>query len=184
MFNLLEDPTLILVVGAILELFLLITLWQTGRGAVLWAMAAVALVVAVGCAIEWLVVTDREGVESALYSTASALERNDVQGVLDLVADDAGPMREQLALLLPSLTIERAKIRDLEIDVQAKTDPKTARARLRGIIHLRDAPGQMPYETYMRRFAVRLREEGGRWVLTDYEELPNDGPGLPGFGER
>lgn len=179
MLNLFEDPTLLLVGGAILELLLLVSLLQTGRGVLLAAMVVVAAVVAGGWAMEWFVITDREAVQSTLEATADALEQNDVAAVLSLVADDAVEVRQRLGALLPAITIEQAKIRDLDIQVQARTNPKTARVTLRGIIHGRDKSGQMPYDTFMRRFAVRLRQVDNRWVITDYEELPQDGLRLP-----
>ena len=175
MFNLFEDPTLLIIGGAIVELFFLITLIQTGRAAVIGGIVLVAAIVGAGWAVEWLVVTDREAVEARLNDTARALEHNDLNEVLSHVATDATEVRERLSAILPSANIEQAKIRDLEIQVQANTDPKTARAQLRGIIHGRDRAGQMPHDTFMRRFSVRLRQEQDKWVITDYEELPQTG---------
>lgn len=176
MFNLFEDPTLLIVGGAILELLFLVTLIQTGRGAVMGGMLLVAAVVGAGWLVEWVVVTDREAIATSLDETARALEHNDLDEVLSHVASDAQDVRARLSSILPSVKIEEAKVRDLEVQVQANTNPKTARAQLRGIIHGRDTGGQLPYDTVMRRFAVRLREEQeGKWVITDYEELPDQG---------
>lgn len=175
MFNLLEDPTLLVVGGVIIEVLLLVSVMQTGRGALLGGMGVVALVVAAGWGLERLVVTDREGVETALYDTADALETNDIDKVLEHVAKDAREVRTRLALIIPHARIEQAKIRDLDIQLQANTDPKTARVTLRGIIH--GAASDLPYDTLMRRFAVRLRQEGEKWLITDYEELGQDGAG-------
>ena len=179
MFNLFEDPTLLIIGGAIVELFFLVALIQTGRGAVIGGIVLVAAIVGAGWMVEWLIETDREAIETSLENTATALEHNDLQEVLSHVASDATDVRERLTAILPQANIEQAKIRDLEVQVQANTDPKTARAQLRGIIHGRDKSGQMPYDTFMRRFSVRLRQEaGGKWVITDYEELPQQGSSL------
>ncbi len=183
MFNLFEDPTLIVVAGAILEGLFLITLVRTGRGAILGAIGVVAAIVAAGWALEWFVVTDREAVQVALEGTADALESNGLSAVLAHTANDAHEIRARLSTVLPNVTIETAKMRDVDIQVQANTVPKTARATLLGIIHGRDKTGQVPYETVLRRFAVRLRQEGDRWVITDYEELPMDLPGGQSTGE-
>lgn len=183
MFNIFEDAAPILITGAILECLLVISLVRTGRGALLGAIAVVAAIVAACWTLEWFVVTDREAVATALEETADALETNDLQAVLAHVAADAAEIRARLSAILPNVTIEQATIRDLDVQVQSHTDPKTARARLHGIIHGRDESGQIPYETYMRRFAVTLREAEGRWLITDYEELPMEQPGLQNVEE-
>ncbi len=146
-------------------------------GEMIGGIVLVAAIVGAGWTVEWLVETDREAIETSLDQTATALEHNDVNEVLSHIAPEAAEVRERLAALLPSITIEQAKVRDLDVQVQTNTDPKTARAQLRGIIHGRDKGGQMPYDTFMRRFSVRLRQDKDKWLITDYEELPMELPG-------
>ncbi len=73
---LLEDPTLVLVTGAIVLVLLGVALAKTGRGAILLGMVGVAVLVAALVVVEWVVVTQRERVESTLYGITKALEAN------------------------------------------------------------------------------------------------------------
>ena len=76
-----ESPWPLLIVGLVLEAVLAIVLFRTGRGAVLWAMGGVALLVLLGVLIEQWTVTDTKRIRQTLEAAAAGLQANDAQRV-------------------------------------------------------------------------------------------------------
>ena len=72
-----EDSTPLLVIGVIIEALLVLGIVKTGRVWILYAMAAVALLVGAAVYIEKHTITDTKRVRAALDNAAAALEHND-----------------------------------------------------------------------------------------------------------
>jgi hypothetical protein len=166
---LVEDPLMILIVGAAVEAVLLIALVNTGRGELLYAMIAVGVVVAALLMVERLVVTDRERVQQTLHSAAKALETNDVEAVIAHIAPDAAPMRHQVRAILPLVEVREARISGLKITFNELTIPPTATAEFVGRVNARWLHGTAPRDQYLARFTVTLEPVGDRWLMTDYQ---------------
>jgi len=162
----------ILIVGIVLEIVLGLVLLNTGRGAVLVAMVAVALLVGVAAIVERLVVTDREAVTNALYGAADALEANDLDELFTYVGPEAQSLRRRASDVLPRIRIKEANIGRLQVSVNRVHNPPTARTELIGRFIVEDIAQQIPYENYVQRFAIRWRRDGDRWLMVDYEEGP------------
>jgi hypothetical protein len=169
---LVEDPWPV-VVGTLAVLGVLaVVLYRTGRGIFIAAMIAVALL---GCGlllVERLVVTERERVEAALEGAAAALERNDLEGVLSHIAPEAGAMRASVAAVLPGVEVTDANIGgDLKVTFNNLTNPPSARADFTGRVTLKSRSPSLafPFDNFVRPFTVRLRREGDRWVMTEYQ---------------
>jgi hypothetical protein len=173
---LLEDPTWWWVGGAALLAMLGIALVQTGRGALLGAMAGVLVLTALGLAVEWLVVTPREEVEGSLEQLRAALEANDISGVLAGLHPNAGALRQEAESRLPDMQVQEARVSGLEIGIDPR-DPNTAQAKFFGRINFRDPSGQVPYENMVRRFLLTFQRQDGRWLVSDYR-LDDIAPGL------
>ncbi len=95
MITLLETPVSIILFGIVAEVVLLVTLLLTGRGVVLVGMIGTVVLVAVGVGLEWLVVTQRERVEAAIYRTTAAFEANDLDTVLVRISHHGVPLLRQ-----------------------------------------------------------------------------------------
>ncbi|MHB9046469.1 MAG: hypothetical protein ACYC35_11055 [Pirellulales bacterium] len=169
----LETPVPAIFIGILLEAVLAVILFRTGRGTVLVAMAAVLTLVLVAVAVEWIVVTDVERVEATLDGAAAALESNNLPAVLAYIAPSAQAMRSQVSAILPQVVITKARIRNLKITVNKFTSPPTAKAEFTANFAGKGAgalQGQFPYENYVRAFTVKLRREGDRWLMTEYQD--------------
>lgn len=175
---LVEDPLPIIVAVVLIQFVLVVVLYQTGRGVVLVAMAAVLVLGLVGLAIEWVVVTDRERVSDQLQELATAVERGDVQRVLASIDPQAAPVRADAQQYMDRFEIDSARLHLLSLHINQVTNPATARVRVRIAASGRDLRGQSPWERFVRTIELELREENERWVIHSYRLEPYQG-GMP-----
>ena len=104
-----ESPWTLVTVGVIVELVLLAALIRTGRGALLWAIAAVAALTAGLVTIERWIVTDRESISQSLDELAKTLATNDLQAVLGYISPSATEVRQLAKTGMPQITIKSTK---------------------------------------------------------------------------
>lgn len=166
-----EDPTTVIVAGVFLEVLLAVALFNTGRGAIAWAMAGVFVLVGVAMLVERVVVTEREQIADALAGVASALEANDVERVLSFIDPAASGMRGSVRTALANARIHEARVYDLVVELDGRSNPPTAQAEFTGRVK-----GSYRGETgggegmVLRKFTVDFRRQGDRWLMTNYED--------------
>ena len=170
-----ESPWPILFVGIAVEAVLAFLLLQTGRGKFLIAMIAVAALVGVGLIVEHFVITDRKAVMQTLDAGVAAARNNDLGGVLDCISPSAQEPRNYVRLVLGRFEVREGHISDVKIDVNRLTSSPTAEASFLAVGKGRDRKGEMLYEGFVQRVTVKLRLEGGRWLVTGCE-FPNTEP--------
>ena len=168
--NLLEDPTPIISFGVIALVILGVTLAWTGRGFLLWIMAAVIALCGLGVLIERLVVTERERVKMVFEEGRQAVTANDLKRTLALVDPKYTEAVQFVEAAMRRYEFHSAKIGSLEIEINDAARPLTARANVSGSAGFRDRQGQFPYDGYPARLEVELRKEGDRWLITRVEE--------------
>jgi len=174
MTTLIENPWPLILAGIFAEAVLGLILFRTGRGAIIWLMAAVLLLVAAGLGLERLVVTDLERVEAVLDGAAAALASNptgdDLGRMLDeYIAPSAGTTRNLLSWALGRVEFTAIKITHLEISINRLTSPATAEADMTAYVGFRDRTGQIPYEGRSVSFTMKLqRETPDRWLITGH----------------
>ncbi|HUT90193.1 MAG TPA: hypothetical protein VMY37_11895 [Thermoguttaceae bacterium] len=145
---------------------------STRQAWALWAMIGVLVLVFAGVALERLVVTDVERVETALDGVEDALKANDLTRLLEEhVSPDAVNTRRRAVSAMGLVEITSAEISNLTVKINRLTSRPTARAEFLGSVRYepRD-PERIPYKYYSARFIVELRLEGDRWVVTDHIE--------------
>lgn len=167
----LESPWPILFTGLVAEVILLVILFKTGRGVLLWAIGGVALVVALGVLLERLVVTDKKLVAQTLNDAAAALEANDLKKLDQFLSPSAGATRQQARAVMAEGEFTGVKIRSLDTTIVKTTSPRTAKTTFTAIISGRDRRGIMGQQTQPFRLLVRLQWEGGRWLILDHKVL-------------
>jgi hypothetical protein len=176
-----EDPWPVLLATLAILALLGVALFRTGQARIIGAMVAVALLGGAGLLIEWLVVTEREEVEAALFGAAEALKRNDLDAVLSHIAPEAAGMRASVTAILPGIEVSEVKLANLKITLNRLTNPPSARAEFVGRVTVKSRqPGlAFPYDNFVRPFVVRLRRENDRWVMTEYEMGDMVNPTIP-----
>lgn len=166
-----EDPTTLIVAGLLIEGLLVVVLFNTGRGTIVWAMAGVLVLMGLGVLIEQIVVTDREQIADTLSGVTAALEANDVEGVLSYIDPQATGMRASVRMALSSARISDARVYDLVVEVNHNAHPPVAEAEFTGRVkgHYRGETGGGE-GMLLRKFTVDFRREGNRWLMTSYED--------------
>jgi hypothetical protein len=165
-----EDPLPILLLGVAVEAVLIVVLFQSGRGAILLAMAAVGLLTATLLLVERLVVTDTERIETVLYQVAAALRDNDVDGVVECLAPSAADLRRSVLVRLANLHIVEARITSRpRIRINRLTNPPTATATFFGRVQIEGGMAAMTGGPFVGRVAVELEEMDDHWAITGYQ---------------
>jgi hypothetical protein len=159
-----EDPWPALVGGIVVEAILGVVLVMTGRGRLLWAMAGVLAATAGLVLLEWLVVTDVERVEDAIHGVAGAIQRNDVDEVLEYVSPSAVRLRTTIQSTIRRVHVRQISIKNnLQVLVNRRVNPPAAQASFSVVV----TANGIQYPTFV---VVRLRLEGERWRVYDYED--------------
>lgn len=169
MSSIVESPALIVVVGILGAAGFGIALVRTGRGIYLVAIAVVAAITGAGVLLERLIVTEREEVEAVIDSAASAVRRNDMQGVLDHLAPEARPARSLIQWAFGRAVFDDVRITRLEIKVIKTASPPLAKAVITGFVRCRDRLGEYPYDAVPIDGVLELRKIDGRWRISGYE---------------
>ena len=166
-----EDPLPVFILGGIALAVLLILLLKTGRGVVLIAMAATVAIMGLAVLVDALVVTDRERVEEVVYQAAAAAERNDLDGVAAFVSPTVKQIKADLRHWIGQLEIESVSIGGLAVSVDRTKTPLTATARFWYVGQGKWRHGETVHNRVAGRLKVDFRQEGNRWLVTDYEQL-------------
>jgi hypothetical protein len=169
-----EDPWTIIIVGSLSELLLGVAAWRTGRVAVIGIMAIVLALVALGLFVEWKVVTDRESAEATLHAAAGAVVAGDPQAVLQFVAPEAEEVQSAVHRYLGWVEFNQIIIRSPETRILE--GDRIARIRFTAHVKVRLKTGmEVGRDEFPVFLEIRLRKQGERWLVTDYERL-NFGP--------
>jgi hypothetical protein len=170
MYYLIEDPTLIIFLGIVIEAALGIALVRTGRGVLLWFMLGVLVVCLTGVIGQRFIITERKRVVQTLDGVAAALEANDVDKVWTYLTPDAEFSRSEARRALNTVKINSVNYSQLNVEFNKLTNPWTAKVDFFGIIHFTDPKGASPYENYPRHFTLIMRKVGDRWLIEKHEE--------------
>lgn len=162
-----EQPLILSLILAVLVLGLIYSWLQTGKKEI----AVAALVIAALIPVVWVIanhwVTDREQIETLIYRTADAIENNDHERALDLIADET--IRERARRELGTFVFDETKVtRIREIKLIDGTFPQEADVDMNVKIIVSEKSGPMQNVTVPRRLMLRLQKDGDRWMITDY----------------
>lgn len=171
-----EDPTTVLVAGAAAQVLLAVVLWRTGRVSVLAAMGGVAAIVGLLFLVERWVVTPREEIEGALADISAAVEANDVQRVIALLAPEAAELAREASVRMPQAEFRDVRVTQLKVVASGADEGAKAEARFLCRVEAQDRSGQSPYENFFRRLTVYFRKQGGQWFVTGYKDEAPFGP--------
>ena len=172
MMMFLESPWPALVIGAATLALLGVAYHNTGHRRLLTAMFAAVGVTCVLLLVQFLVVTQREAISNTLEDVAVALESNQLETVLGYLAPEADRIRGNARQYLPGVEIGDANIGgDLQVTINRLTNPPSARATFTGRISgVNRSPAERnPYENFVRKFTLTLRQDDERWLITGYE---------------
>jgi hypothetical protein len=174
MTSLVETPVPAIIAGVVAVAILAVAFFQTGRGVFLVAIGGAVLLTLAAVGVEYVVVTDREEVEAALYGLDDAILANDKNAVIGYLSPSAVGTRNRANDAFARFEVTRATITDLEITVNNLTSPPSAKAEFRGLIGVHDRQGMLSTDMYPVRFTINYRKEQGRWLITGHTESGNE----------
>ncbi len=164
-----ENPVTMGVVGAALTLVAAVTWIKGGYAAALYSAVALFLLTLLLISLNLQIQTDREKVRGVIDDVASAVRRNDLDGVLRHVHGARSSALSRAQNELPQFKFEEARVTGMKsIEVNADTAPPTAIAEFNVYVEL-TAHGT-PYKVprFVRCYFVR---ESDRWLVSDYEHF-------------
>jgi hypothetical protein len=170
MYYLVEDPTMFIFLGIVIEAVLGIVLFRTGRGFLVWIMLGVLALCLTGIIGQRFIITERKRVIQTLDGIEIALEANDLNGVLDYLEPEAAHCRNDARMALNLIVIHSAPYSNLEININHLTSPPTANVTLSALINFNDRRGESPYNNYPAHFTLIMRKHGERWLVEDYTQ--------------
>jgi hypothetical protein len=147
---------------------LAIALFRTQRGAILAAMAGVALLVLAGLLIERGTVTDTKLVRQTLDAAAAGLATNDAKQVLPCIVPgpDGNRARDLIGWALARAEFIELSVRNLEVKFNYQTSPPTADTTFTVWVVGKDHSGTLAGEISRPvAMTVQLRKESGRWLI-------------------
>lgn len=162
MSELMEQPVLIVAIGIVTVIIMISGLIKTGHKGLIFALIAAVLLFGGLLAAERLIKTDREQIRETLIDAAAAVERNDVDGVLQLIHSSKTDFQSRVRSQLPRYSIDRVRItqiREIKIDEGAS---KKATAKF--FVRVDSAHGNT-----VRFATVDFRPERGQWKMFDFE---------------
>lgn len=166
-----EQPGVVALMLGAMGIALLFAWMQTGKtaaaiiGAIFLALIPAAFVVA--SKLE----TDREQIQRIIYETADAIERNDFDGVYELIGD--GDARRMAQQELPNFEFTMARVNKLRsIDILERSFPPEADAELSVKVDVSSKRGGVRNVRVVRKLLLRFEKRGDDWVVTDYKHMP------------
>ncbi len=168
-----EDPTAVIVLGAITIALLAIVFFNTGRAAVLFGMFGTILLVGLLVLAEHLIVTDRERVEMTVYDVAKSLEANDLADVQSYLAADATRLHNQAVRYMSMVELQEVHITDgPDITVNKLTTTPTAHVDLVAVPHHKLKSGASGRQQIPLEVKLKLRLTDNRWLIDSAEIIP------------
>ncbi|WP_404309087.1 hypothetical protein [Neorhodopirellula lusitana] len=172
-----ESPLIVSLMLGVLAIGLLYGWLQTGKKPLAAAGLLVALCVPAAWAISENWVTDRERIEMVIHQLAIAVESNDHDTALAIIADEA--TQRQAAAELPQWIFSEAKVGSIRsIDITNDMDPAQADVDMTVKVQFSSKRGGMQNIRVPRRLLLTFEKRGdndsiyGGWVVIRYRHLP------------
>lgn len=144
--------------------------FKSGRKALLLGAGAALAVGAVVLVVEAIVVTDEERVEAEVLDVARAVERNDLDAVLDHVHPDAQDLQDDAKLRLQQFEFSSVLVKLQRIEIDQRQMPRTASAHFIVTPSGTHKSSQQPIPRSVKPYLqVEFVEQGDRWLIRSYE---------------
>ncbi|MDG2223910.1 MAG: hypothetical protein P8L85_21195 [Rubripirellula sp.] len=165
-----ERPLLTSVMLAAMAFGLLYGWLQTGKKPV----GVAGLVFLLLIPLAWVTAsrweTDREQIESRLYEIAAAVEANDYETAVAIIADPT--TRAEAKAELQRWTFQLARVNQIRsIELIDGTFPPEADVDMVAKVEISGSSGGQDYRV-PRRLILKFQKNGDQWQVIDYQHLP------------
>lgn len=162
MSELMEQPVLIIAIGVVTVIIMISGLIKTGHKGLIFALIAAILLFGGLLAAERMIKTDREQIRETLLEAAAAVERNDVDGVLQFIHSSKKDVRSRVRTELPRRPITSVRITQIREIRIGEGNSKKATAEF--FVRIEGTYGKT-----VRFATVDFRPENGQWKVFDFE---------------
>ena len=153
------------VIGILLTIAFVGLAFSSGEMVMLRIAVVIAVLVAILNVIEVSIVTHREQVENSLYDMASAMQRNDIDHVLEYLDSDALAQRARSELR--DATCHACRITAIN-EIEISDQEETATADF--VAFARASNQQFPSPTPIQgRIKLFFAHRSGLWKIVDFE---------------
>lgn len=169
-----EKPLLISIMVGVIVAGLIYVWLQTGNKRIGLAAVIISLLIPAAYYVAESIVTDREKILDAIYSTAAAVEQNDHESAVVVIGDPA--VRRRALQELPRYEFHRINVRNIQINPVKGSYPPEATVDLDASVTASMSKGGMRNVTIPRRVILTFQEQPDKsWVVTDYTHKPLTG---------
>ena len=166
-----EEPLSLLLIGILIEAFLLCLFLLTGRRSILITMGITCGFSVAALITEHIVVTDGEAVIMTLHQITRDLEKNNSAAIAMHIATTAPSLKRVTMSRLRRVEIKDADLKGKpKVTFYSQAGVRCAVADVKGLVVGNDNQGFLQNFHYFRRFLVHFRNEAGIWKVYDYEE--------------
>lgn len=166
-----ENPLLISIMIGVVVAGLFYGWLQTGNKRLGIATLCTALLIPAAFYAADAIVTDREKILEAIYTTAEAVERNDHESAMVYVADPA--TRQRALNELPNYEFHRLTVRNIQIKFVTGSYPLEANVDLDASVTASLSSGTMRDVRVPRRVILTFQKQpDDSWLVTDYTHRP------------
>ena len=168
---LLENPTTVLVLGAITAIVFGAIWLQTGRKIELYIMLGILASVATLLVVSNVLKSERRQVSATLDQIAKDVERNDVDAVLAHLHSSMLDVQRRAAKEMRRFDFDEVRIkRNLEIEVFPDESPPRAEASFNVVVVASDRSGLVNGRRVPRFMRVTFLKENQAWRVSAYEQ--------------
>lgn len=178
---LLDNPTMVLVLGGITALVFGAIWLQTGRKIELYIMLAIITGVVGALVAGRLWKSERQQVKATIYDIARDVESNDVDAMLAHLHPNMSEVRQRAAAEMPQYKFEAVKIKqNLEIELFPNESPPRAVTSFNVVVVASDSSGLINGKRVPRFVHLTFLKVGDDWLVSDYK---HDDP-MEGFKKK
>jgi hypothetical protein len=170
-----DQPIYIAAIGLVVSALLVAGWSMSGRKELLYAVAAVLLVMAGFLIAERYVVTDREAIEATLAEIARDVQTNATARVVRHIAATRPELKERAQKEMPHYQFSHCHVAQIhKIDVASEGEPRTAIVEFNvSVTGDFQAEGMQVSGTFPRWVRLQMvREADGKWKVEGYEHAP------------
>jgi len=163
-----EQPWIIGAVGTVITIVTLYGWTQTGNSIALKTAVGFAVATLLLLLVNLFVVSDAEQVRTWLASTASELQNNDIDKVLEKFSPDCSERVTSVAERMKNVKFSIAKVTKIHsIEVESKKGEVTAQVRMNAFVagESHGMSGKVP-----RWVALTLEKKNRDWLIIDFED--------------
>ena len=169
-----EQPLLIAIMIGIVAAALAYGWLQTGDRRIAFSTLGAACLIPVPFVIAGSIITDRERILETIYSTATAVEQNDHETAVSVIADP--DVRQRALAELPNFEFHRIRVRNVMIKMIEGSLPAEAEVDIDASVLASQTRGSLKNVRVVRRIILTFQQQhDGTWMVTDYTHLSLNG---------